>query len=122
MRRFKLTRTRIPSKIMIKHVEKNPYYAVIFTATFSNNLKGYNNMAQELNDLAKEQKGFIGMESVKEDDKEITVSYWRTLEDIKNWSENERHMEAKKGGKTKWYDNFIVRICKVEREYNFGDL
>ena len=33
---------------------------------------------------------------------------------------NERHAEAKSGGKESWYENFSVRICKVEREYEFG--
>ena len=107
---------------MIKHVEKDPYYAVIFTAKFSKDLKGYDKIAEEMLAVAKEQKGFISLESVKEGDKEITVSYWRTLEDIRTWSVNERHAEAKKGGKEKWYDYFTVRICKVEREYSFGDL
>jgi len=107
---------------MIKHVEKDPYYAVIFTATFAKDLKGYDKIAKEMLLLAKEQKGFISIESVKEGNKEITVSYWRTLEDIRNWSVNERHAEAKEGGKSKWYENFSVRICKVEREYSFGDL
>jgi heme-degrading monooxygenase HmoA len=107
---------------MIKHIEKDPYYAVIFTAKFADNLKDYDKIANEMLELAKEQKGFISIESVKEGNKEITVSYWRTLEDIRNWSVNERHVEAKKGGKTKWYEYFTVRICKVEREYSFGEL
>jgi len=107
---------------MIKHVEKDPYYAVIFTAKFAKDLTGYDKIAKEMLVLAKEQKGFISMESVKENGKEITVSYWRTLEDIRNWNINERHQEAKKGGKTKWYENFTVKICKVEREYSFGHL
>ncbi len=107
---------------MIRHVEKDPYYAVIFTAKFAEDLSGYDKVAKEMLELAKEQTGFISMESVKEAGKEITVSYWRTLEDIKNWNMNERHAEAKAGGKAKWYKNFTVRICKVEREYSFGEL
>jgi heme-degrading monooxygenase HmoA len=106
---------------MTKHNKKAPYYAVIFSAKFAKDLTGYDKIAKEMLELAKKQKGFIGIESIKDGNKEITVSYWETLEDIRNWNINEQHSEAKEGGKTKWYENFSVKICKVEREYSFGN-
>ena len=105
---------------MTKHVQKDTYYAVIFTAKQSDNTEGYAEMLAKMSELSKNQKGFIGIESVQEDKSEITVSYWETMEDIRAWSMNERHAEAKDGGKDKWYDNFTVRICEVKREYAFG--
>ncbi|MEE9349747.1 MAG: antibiotic biosynthesis monooxygenase [Flavobacteriaceae bacterium] len=105
---------------MTKHVQKDPYYAVIFTSKQAENTKGYEEIAKKMDELVKTQKGFIGVDSIKDGKNGITVSYWDSLENIRAWSMNERHAEAKKGGKEQWYDSFTVRICKVEREYAFG--
>jgi heme-degrading monooxygenase HmoA len=49
----------------------------------------------------------------------ITVSYWETLEDIKNWKRHSDHLKAQEKGKKDWYSWYHVRICKVEHEYDF---
>jgi heme-degrading monooxygenase HmoA len=67
-------------------------------------------------ELASEQPGFLGVESVRED-LGITVSYWESLEAIRNWKRNAEHLEAQRLGKEQWYSGFRVRIAKIEREY-----
>lgn len=96
-----------------------PYYAVIFTSVLSEKAKGYDQMAETMETLANKQPGFIGIESVREK-LGITISYWENLEAIKNWKSNVDHQLAQKLGKEKWYESYKVRICKVEREYEFG--
>ena len=96
-----------------------PYYAVIFTSTQTNTTLGYEDMAKQMESLAKQQPGFLGVESAR-NDVGITVSYWRSLEAIKNWKQQLEHLQAQQLGKTKWYKSYHVRICKVEREYEFG--
>lgn len=95
-----------------------PYYAVIFSSTMNDSPKGYYEMADEMLALAEQQAGFLGVESARENIG-ITVSYWRTLEDIKHWKENSQHSIAQKLGCDRWYKNFTVRISKVERSYGF---
>ena len=95
------------------------YYAVIFTSLLSKKTKGYDQMAEIMETLANQQPGFIGIDSFKEE-LGITISYWSNLDDIKNWKANLDHLEAQKFGKEKWYSWYKVRICKVEREYEFG--
>lgn len=94
------------------------YYAVIFTSTQTEVEEGYAEMATKMVELAKAQPGFIGMESARSEIG-ITVSYWESLEAIKNWKANMEHLEAQEKGKTTWYKNYKVRIAKVEREYEF---
>ncbi|MFN7046010.1 MAG: antibiotic biosynthesis monooxygenase family protein [Flavobacterium sp.] len=94
------------------------YYAVIFTSTRTEVEAGYAEMAIKMVELAKAQPGFIGMESARSEIG-ITVSYWESLEAIKNWKANMEHVEAQEKGKTTWYKNYKVRIAKVEREYEF---
>ncbi|MEM9681425.1 MAG: antibiotic biosynthesis monooxygenase, partial [Bacteroidota bacterium] len=52
-----------------------PYYAVIFTSTQTKHLEGYAEMAQQMEDLAKQQEGFLGMDTAKSQ-VGITISYW----------------------------------------------
>ena len=94
------------------------YYAVIFTSTRTEVEAGYAEMAIKMVELAKAQPGFIGVESARSEIW-ITVSYWESLEAIKNWKANMEHLEAQEKGKTTWYKNYKVRIAKVEREYEF---
>lgn len=97
---------------------KEPYYAVIFTSLQTDQTEGYSEMAESMENLAKLQPGFIGVESAKEDIG-ITISYWETIDAIKNWKANLDHLMAQKLGKAQWYRWYKVRICKVEREYEF---
>lgn len=96
-----------------------PYYAVIFTSKRKENIIGYSEMAAYMEELAKRQPGYLGIDSVYSD-VGLTVSYWETLESIKNWKNNVEHQTAQKKGKKEWYSWYNVRICKVEREYEFG--
>ncbi|WP_340154653.1 antibiotic biosynthesis monooxygenase [uncultured Winogradskyella sp.] len=96
-----------------------PYYAVIFTSTQTEINTGYAEMANKMETLAKQQKGYIGMDSAK-NEVGITISYWESLEAIKNWKANSQHLLAQQKGREQWYNWYNVRICKVEREYEFS--
>ena len=101
---------------MYANTPKPPYYAVIFTSIQSDNLVGYNEMAQRMLELAAKQAGFLGVESAREA-LGITVSYWKDLESIKIWKENAEHLFAQKKGKEHWYSSYKTRIALVERDY-----
>ena len=97
---------------------QKPYYAVIFTSTRTEGDNGYGQMAEEMEQLARQQPGFLDFESAR-DGLGITVSYWENLEAIANWKSNMDHRVAQRNGIKKWYSWYKVRICKVEREYEF---
>ncbi|NJB71275.1 heme-degrading monooxygenase HmoA [Saonia flava] len=94
------------------------YYAVIFTNTRTNLDDGYAEMAQQMEDLARLQPGFIDFESAR-DEIGISISYWETLDDIAKWKANVSHKFAQDRGKKDWYTWYKTRICLVEREYEF---
>ena len=94
-----------------------PYYAVIFTNLRTELDEGYGETAARMVELAEQQPGFLGVESVR-DSVGITVSYWKDLDSIKRWKANVEHIEAQKRGRKKWYAAFTTRIAKVEREYS----
>ncbi len=97
---------------------KPPYYAVIFTSERTEKDNGYNGMAERMEQLANEQEGFWGIESAREN-LGITVSYWKDLESIKKWKMNSEHIMAQHKGRSIWYKNYKVRICLVDRDYEF---
>ena len=76
-------------------------------------------MTEKMETLATQQKGFIGIDSVR-NEIGITVSYWESQDAIKNWKQQSEHLVAQLKGRQDWYNWYHVRICKVEREYDFN--
>ena len=70
---------------MFAKTPKPPYYAVIFTSHQSS-AEGYAETSARMEELGREQPGFLGIESVRGDEGlGITVSYWSDLESIRAW-------------------------------------
>jgi heme-degrading monooxygenase HmoA len=103
---------------MLANTPEPPYYAVIFSNYRTDVDEGYEEMGEKMFELATQQPGYLGMESVR-NGLGITISYWENLEAIKNWKANAEHLVAQRLGREKWYQSFKTRICKVEREYGF---
>lgn len=102
---------------MIANTPKPPYYAVIFTSMRTEGDDGgYASMSERMVALAQQQPGYLGHESAR-NETGITVSYWQSLEAIRNWKMNTEHLFAQQQGKAQWYTQYKVRICKVERDY-----
>ena len=97
-----------------------PYYAVIFSNNRTAVDEGYGDTADRMIELAAEQPGFLGVESVRgEDGFGITVSYWESEEAIANWRRNAEHRVAQGQGFAKWYEEFVTRVARVERARSF---
>jgi heme-degrading monooxygenase HmoA len=98
-----------------------PYYAVIFTSVRSAaDAAGYAATADRMLELAAGQPGFLGVESVRDNDGVgITVSYWASPEAIANWKKHGEHRVAQEFGRTTWYSEYRLRVCRVERDEHF---
>lgn len=108
----------------MKHHVHGEYYAVIFSSQRAEGENGYGRMADKMEELASGQPGFLGVESVRDasSGSGITVSYWESLEAISNWKQHQAHKVAQQKGMQEWYQQYHVRICKVEREYSFNEV
>lgn len=102
----------------IAQTPPTPYYAVIFTSVRTAEDNGYEAMADAMVELARQQPGFLGVESAR-DETGITVSYWSSLESIAAWKRNAEHLLAQRLGRERWYQRYTTRICVVERDYTF---
>ncbi len=92
-----------------------PYWAVIFTSRRTAIQRGYDEMAERMVGLVGKQPGFLGFESVHEGGVGITVSYWTDRESIRNWKEQPQHVVAQQTGKRVWYEDYALRVARVER-------
>ena len=99
------------------------HYAVIFTATRRDAPDdGYTETAVRMEELAREQPGFLGIESARgADGLGITVSYWASLEAIRMWGRQAEHLLAQKRGRNEWYQWYTLRVCRVEEVRAFDE-
>lgn len=94
-----------------------PYVAVIFTSVRTDGDRGYAAMAAAMEALAKEQPGFLGIESAR-DSLGITVSYWTDQQAARDWKRVAAHLVAQRRGREAWYQDYRVRVATVERDYS----
>jgi heme-degrading monooxygenase HmoA len=95
-----------------------PYYAVIFTSRRTEGDNGYARSGDRMVELATQQPGFLGVESVRDvTGLGITVSYWESEQAIANWKAHAEHVVAQETGKRLWYERYELRVAKVERAY-----
>jgi len=96
-----------------------PYVAVIFTTQRSADLEGYAEMAERMDELARQQPGFLGVESVSSSERGITVSYWVDEEASQAWRTVAEHLLAQRLGVERWYDAYDLRVATVTRDHSF---
>lgn len=95
-----------------------PYYAVIFTSRRTDGDAGYGATADRMVELAAQQPGYLGVESVRgADGLGITVSYWESEAAIAAWRAHAEHTLARERGRRDWYAHYELRVAKVERAY-----
>ena len=100
------------------HTPDPPYYAVIFSSLRSQQDFDYAHMADTMMQLARQQPGFLGMESTRgEGGFGITVSYWTSPDAISAWKAHSEHLVAQAMGISTWYLHYELRVAKVERAY-----
>lgn len=93
-----------------------PYWAVVFTSVRAGDDPAYDAAARRMEALAREQPGFLGVESARGvDGLGITVSYWDSPEAIAAWRAHAEHAAVRARGAAEWYAAYRIRVCRVER-------
>ena len=98
-----------------------PYYAVIFSSVrTAQDDQGYAAAADRMVQLASEQPGYLGVDSVRDaTGVGITVSYWSSEAAIAAWRRHAEHTVVREQGRKSWYVEYELRVAKVERAYGF---
>ena len=88
-------------------------YAVIFKATIAEFDDEYLRTVERMKELAFKKYGCQDFVSVTGGNEEIAISYWQTLQQIRDWKNDPEHRSAQKKGREKWYTSYNVDICKI---------
>jgi heme-degrading monooxygenase HmoA len=104
---------------MLAQTPEPPYVAVIFTSQRTDDdHDGYAAMAEAMERLARDQPGWLGIESARgADGFGISVSYWRSAAEARAWKGVAEHLGAQRLGRERWYRAYRVRIAEVQRQY-----
>jgi heme-degrading monooxygenase HmoA len=70
-----------------------------------------------MDQLAREQPGYLGHESAREHALSITVSYWVDHAAAAAWKQVAEHLIAQERGRSTWYADYTVRVATVDRAY-----
>jgi heme-degrading monooxygenase HmoA len=105
----------------IARTPEPPYYAVVFTSLRTGaDAEGYGHASAEMERLAAQQPGYLGMETARAaDGAGITVSYWASLEAVRAWKQVAEHRLVQAMGRERWYRRYRIRVTRVEREYGW---
>jgi heme-degrading monooxygenase HmoA len=103
----------------IVNTPKPPYYAVVFTSINADvDHTEHTKMYRRMVEIAESHEGYIGIEPARNPDGSgVAVIYWKDLATIQAFARHPEHVVAKKKGREIWYTNYLIRICKVERDY-----
>jgi heme-degrading monooxygenase HmoA len=96
--------------------------AVIFTSvrTAIDDV-GYAAAAERMDELARQQPGYVGLDSARGDDRlGVTVSYWATEADARAWKQVADHLGAQQSGRDRWYECYATHVATVTRSYDWS--
>jgi heme-degrading monooxygenase HmoA len=95
----------------------------MYTATFMIRIANYDDDFHRLNqriiDVAEANPGYLGRESWEQDDRNVVILYWRSLEDLERFANHPDHLEAKRQYQ-RWYGGYRVLVAQVLRDYGDG--
>jgi len=94
--------------------------AVIFISRLRDPAPGHAETAERMVMLARDMPGFPGIRNVWDvDGSGITMSWWRSEEDIARWREHPEHLEARRRGREEWPESWHIEVCRVQRAWTF---
>ncbi len=96
-------------------------FAVIFEVELEEGgQEQYLAIAAKLKEILVTMPGFISIErfeSLVNEGKLLSLSFWERKEDISNWKKNLDHMNAQAAGRAKLFKDYRIRLAEVYKDY-----
>jgi len=83
----------------------------------------YFELAAEMRDEVQKSDGFISnerFESLTEDGKFVSLSFWRDAAAVEAWYANSRHKKAQGEGRAGVFKDYRLRVVEVIRDYDLA--
>src|SRR3954465_2803632 len=82
--------------------------------------KDYEEMAAEMERLARAHPGFVDVRAyTAEDGERLTLVWWENADTLRQWAEIVRHLVAQRMGRARWYEDYKSEVAEVVRVSNF---
>ena len=98
--------------------------AVIFELTLeATESDRYFDLAASLRHELDDADGFISIErfkSLAEEDKFVSLSFWRDRDAVEAWYQLPRHREAQEQGRQGIFRDYRIRVAEVFRDYDMA--
>src|SRR3984893_18333617 len=112
----------VKTDAVMSYIAKTPrptYYAVVFTSINADvDHTEHTEIYKRMVEIAESYEGYIGIEPARNPaGSGVAVIYWKDLATIQAFARHPEHLVAKKKGREIWYTHYLIRICKVERDY-----
>lgn len=80
----------------------------------------YSVVASQMHSLAQEMPGFVSIRSYQaEDGERVSIVEFEDQASHDAWREHPDHRQAQRLGREKFYSEFRLQVCHVERDYRF---
>jgi heme-degrading monooxygenase HmoA len=77
-------------------------------------------MAAKMRELAEKMPGFISFKTFKaEDGERVSIIEFASEETLRAWREHPEHRRAQALGRTEFYAEYRIQVCRTERRYGF---
>ena len=83
----------------------------------------YFDIAAKLRDTVEKVDGFISIErfqSVADENKFVSISFWRDREAVDTWYQVPAHRNAKEEGRRGIFQDYRIRVANVFRDYDMA--
>jgi len=81
----------------------------------------YHQLAPKINHLAESMPGFISIKTYAAPDGErVSIVEFESDATHNAWREHPEHREAQRLGRERFYSEFRIQVCRVERSYGVG--
>ena len=95
-------------------------YLVVFEAAVKDLDEMYELTVQKIKDLAMNDHGCLYYVSTVDKGREITLSYWKTEEQIHKWKQNIEYKDAIMMGQSYWYHSYRMQVTRVLDQCKFS--
>jgi heme-degrading monooxygenase HmoA len=103
-------------------MDPRAHIAVVFVSRrTTEHDEDYVEMADRMEDLVREQPGFVDIISVRDPVSRIgiTVAYFEDEASVVAWRDHPEHREAQRRGVADFYEDYAVTVAGIQRQYAF---
>ncbi len=84
-------------------------------------LTAFESLDKRMTELVNQIPGYLGIKSYTASDGEtISIAQFPSKEARLSWSKHPEHVVAQRAGRERFYAAYDVRVCNVERAYEFA--